>query len=203
MLTQLAKSKLDAVTAEACEAQFKLESSPLTTAELANFHTFLDEIQERVRHMSYSYIVTRTTFLFSTYLFLTALIALYSSPVFSQSYQITALEKEQETICQMYDLINMYSVPLPPDDLVAFSTLHPSINSLHDLIHEAVAERKSSMDRFCTSLHKDIVELNHEVTKIKLKSQVHEEFVFPLLHSVHSCRLIKIKGSTIWLTLRP
>lgn len=77
----------------------------------------------------------------------------------------------------MHDLINMYSVPLPPDDLVAFSTLHPSINSLHDLIHEAVAERKSSMDRFCTSLHKDIVELNHEVTNIKLKSQVHEEFV--------------------------
>lgn len=78
----------------------------------------------------------------------------------------------------MYDLINMYSVPLPPDDLAAFSTLHPSINSLHDIIHEAVAERESNMDRFCTSLHKDIIELNHEVKKIQLKSQVPEKFGF-------------------------
>lgn len=52
MLTQLAKRNLDAVIAEASEAQFKLESSPSTTAELANALTFLDEIQERVRNMS-------------------------------------------------------------------------------------------------------------------------------------------------------
>lgn len=50
MLTELAKRKLDAVVAEACEAQFKLEFSPSTTAELANSLTFLDEIQVRVRH---------------------------------------------------------------------------------------------------------------------------------------------------------
>lgn len=49
MLTQLAKRKLDAVIDEACEAQFKLEFSPSTTAELANSIMFLDEIQERVR----------------------------------------------------------------------------------------------------------------------------------------------------------
>lgn len=76
----------------------------------------------------------------------------------------------------MHDLINMYSVPLPPEDLVAFGTLQPSINSLHDIIYEAVSERDSSMERFCISLHKDIIELNREVMKIKLKSQVHEEF---------------------------
>lgn len=80
----------------------------------------------------------------------------------------------------MYDLINMYSVPLPPEDLVAFATLQTSINSLHDIIHEAVAERDSSMDKFCISLHKDIIELNREVMKIKLKSQVHEELAFIL-----------------------
>ena len=48
-LSELAKRKLDAVIAEACEAQFKLEFSPSTTAELANFLTFLDEIEKRVR----------------------------------------------------------------------------------------------------------------------------------------------------------
>ncbi|XP_070782457.1 dynein axonemal heavy chain 6 [Enoplosus armatus] len=131
MLTQLAKRKLDAVIAEVCEAQFKLEFSPSTAAEIADSITFLDEIQER----------------------------------------ITVLEEEQETVCQMYNLINMYSVPTPPEDLVDFATLQPSINSLHSIIDEAVAERDSSMDMFCSSLLKGIKELNREVMKTKLKSQ--------------------------------
>ncbi|XP_070710496.1 dynein axonemal heavy chain 6 [Pempheris klunzingeri] len=131
MLTRLAKRKLDAVIADACDAQFTLESSPTTTVQVADSITFLDEIQDR----------------------------------------ITVLEEEQETVCQMYNLINMYSVPTPTEDLVAFATLQPSINSLHNIIDEAVAERDSSMDKFCNFLQKDMKELNHEVTKVKLKSQ--------------------------------
>ncbi|XP_059179969.1 dynein axonemal heavy chain 6 [Centropristis striata] len=131
MLAELAKRKLDAVIAEAYEAQYKLEFSPSTTAELASFLTFLDEIQER----------------------------------------ITELEVEQETVCQMYNLINMYSVPIIPEDLVVFSTLQPAINSLHNIIDEATAERDSSMEKLCSSLHKDIKELNREVINVRLKSQ--------------------------------
>uniref|UniRef100_A0A3B4T6A4 Dynein axonemal heavy chain 6 n=1 Tax=Seriola dumerili TaxID=41447 RepID=A0A3B4T6A4_SERDU len=130
ILTQLAKSKLDAMIAEACEAQFKLEFNPSTTTELANSLIFLDEIQER----------------------------------------ITVLEQEQETVCQMYNLINMYSIPTPPEDLVVFATLQPTINSLRSIFDEAEKKRDSSMDMFCTSLSKDIKQLNHEVKKIKLKS---------------------------------
>lgn len=48
MLTQLARRKLDAVIAEACEAQLKLELSHSTTTELVNLLIFLDEVQERV-----------------------------------------------------------------------------------------------------------------------------------------------------------
>ncbi|XP_037621211.1 dynein heavy chain 6, axonemal [Sebastes umbrosus] len=51
MLTRLAKTKLDALIAEACEAQYKLESSPSTTAELATSLSFLDEIQERITEL--------------------------------------------------------------------------------------------------------------------------------------------------------
>jgi len=50
MLTQQARMKLDAIIAEVSEAQYQLESSPSTTAELANSLTFQDEIQKRVRH---------------------------------------------------------------------------------------------------------------------------------------------------------
>ncbi|KAK2919405.1 hypothetical protein Q8A73_003776 [Channa argus] len=131
ILTQLAKKKLDVIIAETCEAQFKLEFTPSTTAELASSLIFLDEIQER----------------------------------------ITVLEEEQETVCQMYNLIKLYSIPTPPEDLVVFATLLPSINSLHGIIDQAVAERDSSMEKFCTSLQKDIKELDSEVILIKRKSQ--------------------------------
>lgn len=56
MLTQQAKIKLDVVLTEVCEAQFKLECPVSTTAEMASFLTFLDEIKERVRSTS-QYIV--------------------------------------------------------------------------------------------------------------------------------------------------
>ncbi|KAA8595375.1 hypothetical protein FQN60_012510 [Etheostoma spectabile] len=131
MLTKLAKKKLDAAIAEAWEAQFKLEFSPSTTAELANYLTFLDEMKER----------------------------------------IAVLEGEQETICQMYSLIDMYSVPTLPEDLIIFATLQPTISSLHSIIDEAAAERQSNIDKLCSSLQKDIQNLNRDVVQVMFKSQ--------------------------------
>lgn len=93
----------------------------------------------------------------------------------SLSLQITVLEEEQETVCQMYNLINMYSVPTPHEDLIDFATLKPSFNNLLSIIEEAAGEKHSSMKKFCASLHKDIKELNREVTEVKLKAQVFEE----------------------------
>lgn len=54
MLTKLAKRKLDAIIAEALEAQYKIESRPSTTTELFSSLIFLDEIQERVRYKIHS-----------------------------------------------------------------------------------------------------------------------------------------------------
>ncbi|KAM4706665.1 dynein axonemal heavy chain 6 [Discoglossus pictus] len=48
MLPVLAKKKMDAIIAEAQDAQFKLEFSPTTTMEYVNTLVFLDEIQERI-----------------------------------------------------------------------------------------------------------------------------------------------------------
>ncbi|KAM8878755.1 dynein axonemal heavy chain 6 isoform 3-T3 [Spinachia spinachia] len=85
--------------------------------------------------------------------------------------RVTGLEAEQETICQMYSLINTYSIPLPSEDMVGFATLHASIASLHSSITEAEFERNSSMEKLGSSLQKEINELNNEVQTIKLKSQ--------------------------------
>ncbi|XP_047189968.1 dynein axonemal heavy chain 6 isoform X2 [Scophthalmus maximus] len=130
MLTKLAKRKLDAIIAEALEAQYKIESRPSTTTELFSSLIFLDEIQERI-------------------------------PV---------QEVEQETVCQMYNLINMYSVPTPPEDLVVFATLQSAMNSLQSIVDEAVAKKATSMEKFCASLQKDITKLNREVMNVKQKS---------------------------------
>ncbi|XP_063314781.1 dynein axonemal heavy chain 6 [Pelobates fuscus] len=48
MLPGLAKKKMDAIIAEAQDAQFKLEFSPTTTLDYVNSLVFLDEIQERI-----------------------------------------------------------------------------------------------------------------------------------------------------------
>ncbi|KAK5899926.1 hypothetical protein CesoFtcFv8_009352 [Champsocephalus esox] len=131
VVTKLAKKKLDAVIAEACKAQYKLEGTPSTTEELAQSLITLDEIQER----------------------------------------ITVLEEEQETVCQLYNLINTYSVPTPPEDLFVFATLQPTISSLHSIIDGAALEREASMGKLGSSMHKDIMELNREVTQVTLKAQ--------------------------------
>uniref|UniRef100_A0A667W9Y7 Dynein axonemal heavy chain 6 n=1 Tax=Myripristis murdjan TaxID=586833 RepID=A0A667W9Y7_9TELE len=134
MLPLLAKRQLDAIVAEAQDAQFKLEYIPSTTTEFVNSLTFLDEIQKRSN----------------------------------------VLEEQQETICQMYKLINMYSVPTPPEDFALFSTLLPLVNSLHKSIDKAERERDSNMKKFCTCLQKDIEELNREVKRLKQKAQDHQ-----------------------------
>lgn len=81
-------------------------------------------------------------------------------------------EVEQETVCQMYNLINMYSVPTPPEDLVVFATLQSAMNSLQSIVDEAVAKKATSMEKFCASLQKDITKLNREVMNVKQKSLV-------------------------------
>ncbi|XP_078146083.1 dynein axonemal heavy chain 6 [Centroberyx gerrardi] len=134
MLPLLAKRKLDAIIAEAQDAQLKLEFIPSATTGFVDSLTFLDEIQERTE----------------------------------------VLQEQQETVCQMYKLINMYSVPTPPEDFAVFTTLHPSINSMHNTIEKAMTERDSNMDKFCTLLQNDIKELNSEVTRVKLKAQDHQ-----------------------------
>lgn len=88
------------------------------------------------------------------------------------------LREEYNTVCQMYNLINMYSVPIPLDDQIEFSQLQTNINKLQKDIDKAAAVRDSNMNSFSSSLHNDINDLKSEVKKVKLKLQVRREFVF-------------------------
>ncbi|KAM9330540.1 dynein axonemal heavy chain 6 [Gastrophryne carolinensis] len=131
ILPVLAKKKMDAIIAEAQDAQFKLEFFPTTTLDYVNTLVFLDEIQER----------------------------------------IDVLEEESNVVSQMYQLIENYHVPTPPEDFAVFATLKPSITAVRNAIDKSVGERDSSIEKFCRSLDKDIAELNKEVKDVRQQSQ--------------------------------
>ncbi|XP_023141924.2 dynein axonemal heavy chain 6 isoform X2 [Amphiprion ocellaris] len=85
--------------------------------------------------------------------------------------RILVLEEEHETVYKMYNLITLYSIATPANDLAGFSTLQTSIKSLHVSIDEALGKRDSTMDKFCSSMVMDIKKLQDEVMKIEHKSQ--------------------------------
>ncbi|XP_043915244.1 dynein axonemal heavy chain 6 [Protopterus annectens] len=131
MLPVLAKRKMDAIIAEAQDAQFKLECIPSSTSEYVSSLLFLDEIQDRVE----------------------------------------ILEEQANVVAQMYQLIQQYSVPTPPEDFAVFATLRPSVTAVRNGIDKAVGERDANVDKFCQRLDKDISGLNKEVKNVKQQIQ--------------------------------
>uniref|UniRef100_A0A673W197 Dynein axonemal heavy chain 6 n=1 Tax=Salmo trutta TaxID=8032 RepID=A0A673W197_SALTR len=131
MLPLLAKRKIDAIIAEAQDAQFKLEFIPSATTEFVNSLTFLEEIQERMEW----------------------------------------LDEQTETVCQMYKLIDSYSVPSPPEDFAVYATLKPSVTAVRNAIDKAVGEKDANVDKFCIHLQRDITDLNKEVKRVKQQAQ--------------------------------
>ncbi|XP_047672459.1 dynein axonemal heavy chain 6 isoform X2 [Tachysurus fulvidraco] len=85
--------------------------------------------------------------------------------------RIGFLDAEVKTVCEMYKLIDSYSVPTPPEDLAVFRTLQPSRTSMNNTIDKAVAERDANVTKFCQHLQQDIKELTNEVTKIKQQAE--------------------------------
>ncbi|XP_072261492.1 dynein axonemal heavy chain 6 [Pyxicephalus adspersus] len=85
--------------------------------------------------------------------------------------RIDVLEEESNVVAQMYQLIESYHVPTPPEDFAVFATLKPSVMAVRNAIDKSVGERDGSIEKFCRSLDKDIAELNKEVKEVKQQSQ--------------------------------
>ena len=88
--------------------------------------------------------------------------------------RIEPLEREAEVVKEMYNLIELYRVPCPPEDLVVYSTLFNSITVCKNSIDKALTERDSNIAKFCNRLDKDIGSLTEECRKIKSQAQVHK-----------------------------
>lgn len=78
-------------------------------------------------------------------------------------------EKEKEKVCQLYQLINSYSVPISSEDQIAFTQLEPSMNLLRSLVRDALSVRDSTVEEFLTSLNKDVTDLSCKLEKLKPK----------------------------------
>jgi dynein heavy chain len=72
----------------------------------------------------------------------------------------------------MYNLIENYKVPCPPEDLVVYASLFNTITLCKNSIDKALTERDSNINKFCNVLDKDISSLTEECRRIKQQAQV-------------------------------
>ncbi|XP_070535810.1 dynein axonemal heavy chain 6-like isoform X2 [Ptychodera flava] len=85
--------------------------------------------------------------------------------------RIDGMDAEALIVKEMYELIEHYTVPTPPEDFAVYQTLNPSVSAVRNAIDKAVGERDANIDKFCNTLDKDIAELNKDVKEIKQESQ--------------------------------
>ncbi|KAG5830594.1 hypothetical protein ANANG_G00312350 [Anguilla anguilla] len=85
--------------------------------------------------------------------------------------RIEVLDKQTETVSQMFELIEHYHVPTPPEDMATYATLRPSITRVRNAIDKAVGEKDGNINKFCQHLQQDITELNKEVKRVKEQAQ--------------------------------
>ncbi|XP_023668206.2 dynein axonemal heavy chain 6 [Paramormyrops kingsleyae] len=109
--------------------------------------------------------------------------------------RIDMLDAEAETICQMYTLIEQYSVPTPPEDLAMYSTLKPSITSVRNAVDKADGERDMNIEKFCQHLQCDSDDLNREVRRLKQQAQEQQTLDITAERSVVKELLEEIHGT--------
>ncbi|VDL92757.1 unnamed protein product [Schistocephalus solidus] len=81
--------------------------------------------------------------------------------------RIEPLEQEADVVRSLYELIDHFKVPSPPEDFAVYQTLFPGIERAKTAIDRALAERDGSIDKFCACLDKDIGELLHDIREAK------------------------------------
>ena len=81
--------------------------------------------------------------------------------------RIDPLEGEAQIITGMYELMDQFNVPTPPQDVALFQTLGGAVINCRNAIDKAVSERDTNVTKLATLIDKDIEELEKEVKVIK------------------------------------
>ena len=85
--------------------------------------------------------------------------------------KVDGIETDSGIVKDLYDLIEKYHVPVPPEDLAIFSTLKPAVQGLRSSVDKIMSTREQYIDKFCRNLDRDIMELAKEVKEIKNEAQ--------------------------------
>ncbi|XP_058967936.2 dynein axonemal heavy chain 6 [Pocillopora verrucosa] len=85
--------------------------------------------------------------------------------------KVDDIERDATVVKELYDLIETYKVPTPPEDLAVYQTLRPTVTAVRNVIDKSLAERDANIDKMCTHIDKDIVVLGKEVKEVKQKAQ--------------------------------
>lgn len=56
--------------------------------------------------------------------------------------------------------------------IIFFQSLRPEISRLRSAVDKAVSNREEYVNKFCSNMNKDVMELSHEVKDIKNDAQV-------------------------------
>ncbi|KAH8862654.1 Dynein heavy chain 6, axonemal [Schistosoma japonicum] len=81
--------------------------------------------------------------------------------------RIEPIEKEAEFIKELYEMIEAFNVPVPPEDYAMYQSLLPSIDRAKNAIDKALSDRDVYADKFFSSLEKDITELMLDIKEAK------------------------------------
>lgn len=90
----------------------------------------------------------------------------------SAALQVEGVQIEAEIVKELYELIDKYQVPIPPEDLAIYQTLKPAVTGLQNSVDTILSSREKYIDKLCHHLDKDITELGKEVIEIKNEAQV-------------------------------
>ncbi|CAI2733353.1 unnamed protein product [Schistosoma spindalis] len=81
--------------------------------------------------------------------------------------RIEPIEKEAEVIKELYEMIEAFVIPVPPEDYAIYQSLIPSIDRAKNAMDRALGDRDVCVDKFFISLEKDINELIHDIKEVK------------------------------------
>ncbi|KAA0194622.1 Dynein heavy chain 6 axonemal [Fasciolopsis buskii] len=81
--------------------------------------------------------------------------------------RIDPIEREAEITKELYEMLESFSVPIPPEDYAVYHTMVPSIDRAKNAIDKSLADRDNCVDMFFSSLDRDIKELLHDMKEAK------------------------------------
>ncbi|XP_078256078.1 dynein axonemal heavy chain 6-like [Rhinoraja longicauda] len=83
--------------------------------------------------------------------------------------EMPRLERDFQTVTQMYGIAHEYDVPIPPEEVALYQILVPCFHNLKANLLYFEALKDSNIKKFSADLEKDIANLYHELTQMKHK----------------------------------